>query len=62
MRGYICNVGYWLGKALDQAEVKSIMNKNYAGLSASEKEDLVSWWNLSADANDNHGSNNGTLS
>jgi len=60
-RGYICNVGYW-NRVLTQAEVKSIMNKNYAGLTSSEKTDLVSWWNLSADANDNHGSNNGTLS
>ena len=58
--GYICNVGIWEA-ALDQDEVKSIMNKNYAGLTSSEKTDLVSWWNLSADANDNHGSNNGTL-
>ena len=59
--GYICNVGFWT-KALTQAEIKSIMNKNYAGLTDSEKTNLVSWWNLSADANDSHGSNNGTLS
>tara|TARA_R110000823_G_scaffold243414_4_gene367664 strand:- start:967 stop:2052 length:1086 start_codon:yes stop_codon:yes gene_type:complete len=45
MRGYICNVGYW-NAALSQAQVKSIMNKNYDSLSASEKTDLVSWWNL----------------
>jgi len=55
-RGYICNVGYW-DRVLTQAEVKSIMWKNYAGLTSSEKEDLVSWWNLdsvidSADLND----------
>jgi len=43
--GYICNVGVW-SAALSQAQVKSIMNKNYAGLTASEKTDLVSWWNL----------------
>tara|TARA_R110002020_G_scaffold33098_5_gene101242 strand:+ start:3895 stop:4611 length:717 start_codon:yes stop_codon:yes gene_type:complete len=59
--GYMCNVGFWNG-ALTQPQVKSIMNKNYAGLTTSEKTNLVSWWNLSADANDNHGSNNGTLS
>ena len=58
--GYICNVGFWT-KALTQAQIKSIMNKNYAGLTDSEKTNLVSWWNLSADANDSHGSNNGTL-
>ena len=61
IRGYVCNVGYW-DRILTQAEVKSIMWKDYAGLTSSEKTDLVSWWNLSADANDNHGSNNGTLS
>ena len=43
--GYMCNVGYW-NAALSQAQVKSIMNKNYDSLSASEKTDLVSWWNL----------------
>ena len=59
--GYMCNFGVW-SSHLSQAQVKSIMNKNYAGLTSSEKTDLVSWWNLSADANDNHGSNNGTLS
>tara|TARA_R100000951_G_scaffold113967_1_gene117159 strand:- start:604 stop:1689 length:1086 start_codon:yes stop_codon:yes gene_type:complete len=43
--GYICNVGLW-NATLSQAQIKSIMNKNYAGLTASEKTDLVSWWNL----------------
>jgi len=60
-RGYICNVGIWTS-VLTQPQIKSIMNKNYAGLTDSEKTNLVSWWNLSADANDSHGSNNGTLS
>jgi len=58
--GYICNVGIW-SAVLTQAQIKSIMNKNYAGLTDSEKTNLISWWNLSADANDSHGSNNGTL-
>ena len=58
--GYICNVGVW-SEVLTQAQIKSIMNKNYAGLTSSETTSLVSWWNLSADANDSHGSNNGTL-
>ena len=44
--GYICNVGYWNDRALSQAEVKSIMWKNYSLLTSDEKEDLVSWWNL----------------
>jgi len=43
--GYICNVGFW-NKTLTQPEIKSIMNKNYAGLTTSEKTNLVSWWNL----------------
>ena len=43
--GYICNVGYW-NRILTQAEIKSIMWKNYAGLSDTEKSSLVSWWNL----------------
>lgn len=59
--GYLCNVGIWTG-TLTQAQIKSIMWKNYAGLKDSEKTNLVSWWNFSADANDSHGSNNGTLS
>ena len=59
--GYICNVGLWT-EALTAAQIKSIIYKNYSGLSTSDKTNLVSWWNLSADANDNHGSNNGTLS
>jgi hypothetical protein len=60
-KGYICNAGAWTS-VLTQAQIKSIMWKNYAGLIDSEKTNLVSWWNLSADANDSHGSNNGTLS
>ena len=61
LKGYICNAGMW-SRVLTQAEIKSIMWKNYADLIDSEKTSLVSWWNLSADANDSHGSNNGTLS
>lgn len=45
VQAYICNVGYW-NAALTQPQVKSIMNKNYAGLTDSEKTNLVSWWNL----------------
>ena len=58
--GYLCNVGLW-SSALTQAQVKSIMWKNYANLTSSETTNLVSWWNLSADANDLHGSNHGAL-
>jgi hypothetical protein len=71
-RGYVCNVGYW-NTVLTQAQVKSIMLKDYASLSASEKTSLVSWWNLDEQTDtdgtvgtggvkDYHGSNHGTLS
>ena len=59
--GYLCNIGIW-DAVLDQAQIKSIMWKNYSGLTSSETTNLVSWWNFSEDANDSHGSNNGTLS
>jgi len=59
--GYICNVGFWSGRVLTQAEIKSIWYKNYADLTTAEKTSMVSWWNLSENANDSHGSNNGTL-
>ena len=58
--GYICNIGVW-GRVLTQAEIKSIMWKQHADLSTTEKTSLVSWWNLDTDANDSHGSNHGTL-
>lgn len=70
--GYICNVGLW-NATLTQAQIKSIMNKNYAGLSDSEKTSLVSWWNLDEETatdgtagtggvKDYHSTNHGTLS
>ena len=72
MDGYICNLGIWTS-ALTQAQVKSIMWKNYAGLTDNEKTNLVSWWNLDTETNtsgesgtggvkDSHGTNHGTLS
>jgi|10_taG_2_1085330.scaffolds.fasta_scaffold64664_2 hypothetical protein len=67
MNGYLCNIGIWSG-ALTSAQVKSIMWKQYADLTDDDKDaggtessNLVSWWNLDVDANDSHGSNNGTL-
>tara|TARA_R100000951_G_scaffold16894_1_gene13452 strand:- start:3669 stop:4385 length:717 start_codon:yes stop_codon:yes gene_type:complete len=57
--GYICNVGIW-NTTLTQSQIKSIMNKNYAGLTSSEKTNLQGWWNLDegtgTTANDSHGS------
>jgi hypothetical protein len=69
--GYLCNVGVWTS-VLTPAQIKSIMWKNYAGLSSSEKTNLVSWWNLDTETNtsgesgtggvkDSHGTNHGTL-
>jgi len=58
--GYMCNTGVW-SATLSQTDIKSIMWKKYSQLTSDETASLVSWWNLSADANDNHGSNNGTL-
>ena len=58
--GYLCNFGIW-SSHLTQAQIKSIMWKKYSDLTSSETDDLVSWYNLSADADDNHGSNDGTL-
>jgi hypothetical protein len=43
--GYICNVGMWK-RMLTQEEIKSIMFKQYADLTTSEKTSLVSFWNL----------------
>ena len=44
-KGYICNVGYW-NRLLTPAEIKSIMFKQYADLTTTEKTSLVSFWNL----------------
>jgi hypothetical protein len=70
--GYISNCALWK-RELTQAEIKSIMFKQYADLTTSEKTSLVSFWNLDVETNtsgesgtggvkDHHGSNHGTLS
>ena len=48
--------------ALTQEQIQSIKEKSYSELTTSEKTNLVSWWGLDVNANDEHGSNNGTLS
>ena len=58
--GYLCNLGVW-SRACTQPEIKSIMFKQHADLSTTEKTNLVSFWNLDVDANDSTGTNNGTL-
>ena len=45
LTGYMCNAGMWK-RILTQEEIKSIMWKQYADLTSSEKTSLVSWWNL----------------
>ena len=54
LKGYVCNVGIWTS-VLTQAQIKSIMWKNYAGLTDSEKANLVSWWNLDSSESDVEG-------
>ena len=46
-RGWMCNVGLWT-RVLTQAEIKSVMWKQYADLSTSEKTNITAWWNLDA--------------
>ena len=58
--GYMCNVAIW-SRVLTQAEIKSIMWKQYADLTTSESTSLISWWNLDTNANDSTGTNDGTL-
>ena len=69
--GNICNVGLWT-EALTPTQISSIAYKNYAGLTTTEKENLVSWWNLDEETatdgtaglggvKDYHGSNHGDL-
>ena len=67
MGGYMCNAAIW-SRVLTQSEIKSIMWKQYADLTSSEKTSLVSWWNLdeaydsSSFVLDNHHGGGDTLS
>ena len=45
LNGYASNVSLY-STELTQAQIKSIMWKQYADLTTSEKTSLVSWWNL----------------
>ena len=58
--GYLCNLGIW-SRACTQAEIKSIMFKQYTDLTSSESTSLTSWWALDVDGSDSTGTNNGTL-
>ena len=70
--GFAANVNLYT-VALEQPQIKSIMNKNYAGLTSSETDNLVSWWNLDIETDtdgtagtggvkDSHGTKHGTIS
>ena len=59
--GNIAQVG-WFSAVLTQEQIQSIKEKTYSELSSSEKTNLVSWWGLDVNAEDEHGSNDGTLS
>lgn len=46
--GNICNAGLWT-RVLTQPEIKSIMWKQYADLTTSEKTSITAWWNLDSE-------------
>lgn len=46
--GYICNAGLWT-RVLTQSEIKSVMWKQYADLTTSEKTSITAWWNLDSE-------------
>ena len=62
--GYLCNIGIW-DAVLTQAQVKSIMWKQYANLTTTESADLIHWWALDegtgTSATDSKGGNTGTF-
>jgi len=60
INGSISSLGFW-ERVLSASEIESIYWKGqYADLKNTELTNLVSWYNLSADANDSTGTNNGT--
>ena len=58
--GNIAQVGIW-SATLTQAQIQEVKEKSFTELSVSDKTNLVSYWSLDEDANDDHGSNHGTL-
>lgn len=63
MDGNISNVAFW-SRVLTSEEIRSVMMKSYADLSASETKGLVSWYALDdisgTTVPDSHGNFNGT--
>tara|TARA_R100000322_G_scaffold20089_1_gene12747 strand:- start:6186 stop:7361 length:1176 start_codon:yes stop_codon:yes gene_type:complete len=64
LNGYASNVSLY-STELTQAQIKSIMFKQYADLTTSQKTNLVSWWNLDSTVADDipliYDENNTTL-
>ena len=62
--GYLCNIGIWEA-VLTQAQVKSIMWKQYTDLTTTESDNLIHWWALDegtgTSATDSKGGNTGTF-
>jgi len=60
INGSISSLGFW-ERVLSASEIESIYWKGqYTDLKGTELTNLISWYNLSADANDSTGTNNGT--
>ena len=60
-KGYIANA-FLSSSAINQDTIKSIMWKSLTELTEDDKSGLVSWWDLSTNAEDNQGGLDGTLS
>jgi len=59
--GYLCNLGLW-SNSFTQAQIKNLMWKSFDDLTTDEKNlGLIHWYDLSENANDSQGGNNGTL-
>lgn len=51
---------HFYSDTLTESEIQNVMSKSYADLTASEKTNLVSWYELETDSQDSHGTNHGT--
>ena len=60
-QGYLCNLGLW-SNSFTQAQIKNLMWKSFSDLTEDEKNlGLIHWYDLSENANDPQGGNNGTV-
>jgi hypothetical protein len=51
--GHITKAAYW-SEAISTADCKDAMQNSYSGLAASTKTNLIAWWDLDSDTNDDH--------